>query len=84
MELAVPSRLSGAIRALGHVLVSKQRNQRKQPQQRRSGSLDRQIRPLPLRLEAQALPNLLESGLHLPASYEPGDDQLGLRIEVGA
>ena len=39
---------------------------------------------MPLCLEAQALAHFLESGLHLPASYEPRDDPLGLRIEIGA
>ncbi len=39
---------------------------------------------MPLCLEPQALTHFLESDLHLPASYEPRDDPLGLRIEISA
>src|SRR5215217_2453079 len=40
--------------------------------------------PMPLSLEAQALAHLLKSGLHLPAPHEPGDDPLGVCVEIGA
>src|SRR3954469_8205010 len=39
---------------------------------------------MPLGLEAQALPNLLKSGFHLPAPHEPTDDPFGSCIEIGA
>jgi hypothetical protein len=39
---------------------------------------------MPLCLKPQALMHLLKSALHLPASNEPADDPLGLRIEIGA
>jgi hypothetical protein len=39
---------------------------------------------MPLCLEREALTHFLASGLHLPASHEPRDDPLGLRIDIGA
>ena len=46
--------------------------------------LDRHLRPMPLRLEAQALADLLKRGLHLPAPHEPRDDPRRIGREVGA
>ncbi len=57
---------------------------REQAQKDRRASPDGQLRPMPLCLEAEALTHFLESGLHLPASYEPRDDPLELGIEIGA
>ena len=37
-----------------------------------------------LRLEPQALTNLLKSGLHLPTADEPRDDPPGIGMEVSA
>ncbi len=84
MSLVVAGCSTDGLRALkGHVLVGEEGYQREESQQRRGCPADRLLSPLPLRLEAQALSHLLKSGLHLPASYEPGDDQLWGGIEVG-
>src|SRR3954447_18439558 len=50
---------------------------------RRDGSPDRFLRPMPLRLEDQALPGFLRGRFHLPTPGEPGDDLRRLRVEVG-
>jgi hypothetical protein len=44
----------------------------------------RQLGQLPMRLEVQSLPNFSESARHSPVPYEPPDDLLRLRTEVGA
>src|SRR3712207_9457779 len=64
--------------------MSEQRDHREHGQQRRSGPPDCSLGPMPLSLESQALAHLLESGFHLPPSYKPADDPLGLRTEIGA
>ena len=38
---------------------------------------------MPLRLEAQALADLLKRGLHSPSANKPRDDPLGICLEVG-
>src|SRR5215212_6542095 len=76
MGLLVPGRSTNdhVLALVGHVSVGEERDHREQSQQRRGGPPDRHIRPMPLRLKAQALAHLLECALHLPASYEPRDD----------
>src|SRR3712207_4446297 len=64
--------------------MGEQCDHREKGQQRRSGPLDRPLRPMPLRLEPQALTNLLESSLHLPASDKPRDYPPRIGMEVGA
>src|SRR5215207_8152500 len=84
IALTVPGSSSYCLRALGHVLMSEQRDHREQSQQRRSGPLDRSLGPMPLRLQSQALAYFLEGRLHLPASDEPGNDPLRLGTKIGA
>src|SRR5215218_4655251 len=84
-SIVVPSHSTDGARAfLRHFSVSEERDQGEKAQQCRSGAPDSLLRPLPLRLEAQALAHLLEGGFHLPPPYKPRDDLLGLRAEIGA
>jgi hypothetical protein len=69
---------------VGLVSVGEERDHREQSQQRRGGPPDRQFRPMPLPLKAQALADLLECALHLPASNKPRDDLLRLGGQIGA
>jgi hypothetical protein len=63
--------------------MGEQGNHREQSQQSRDGSSDRQLRPLPLRLESQVPARLLEGHLKLPAHHEPTYYLLRIGIEVG-
>src|SRR4051795_2334671 len=84
MRLLVPCRPSHGV---GHpllLLVGEERNQREEPQQRRGNPPDRPLRPMSLRLKAQALTHLLKGALHLPAPHKPRDDLPRFGISVGA
>ncbi len=61
--------------------MREQGHQRKQPQQGWRRAQDGQVRPLPLRFDAQVGAGLLEGHLHLPMLDEPFHD-LGWRYAV--
>lgn len=54
-----------------------------QSQQRRCCAQYCQVRPLPLRFDAQMLSHFLERGLDPPAKYEATEDSQGVTIEIG-
>jgi hypothetical protein len=84
MSLAVPSYLPESIGRLSrHMVMRKQSDQREQSQQSRCGSPYRQIRPLPLGLEPEMPPCLLEGHFQLPAHHKPTDDLLWVSFKVG-
>src|SRR3712207_5754246 len=84
MSLAVPSYLpESTSRPSRHLLMRKQSDQREQSQESRCGSPYRQIRPLPLGLEPEMPPCLLEGHFQLPAHNKPTDDLLRIGVEVG-
>jgi hypothetical protein len=85
MALLVPGRSTHNVLVLvGLVSVGEERDHREQSQQRRGGPPDRLLRPMPLRLKAQALADLLECALHLPAPNKPRDDLFRLGGQIGA
>src|SRR6202166_2929336 len=59
-------------------------HQRVESKQRRCRAQDGQVRPLPLRLDAQMLSYFLEGCLDPPAAYEALEDCGGLEVKVGA
>src|SRR4051794_18797847 len=70
IRLVVPRRPADGFCAPRHPLVCNERDQREEPQQRRSGPSNRPLRPMPLGFEAKTLTYFLESALHLPAHHE--------------
>src|SRR5829696_4417968 len=71
------------LRTSCHPLVNQQRNEREKGQECRGGSSYRSLRPLPLRLESEMSPHLLEAHLQLPAHHEPGEDLLWIGLKGG-
>ena len=85
MSLVVPSYLpeESTSRPSLQLVVRKQSDQREQSQESRCGSPYRQIRPLPLGLEPEMPPCLLEGHFQLPAHHKPTDYLLRIGVEVG-
>ena len=71
-----PARAAEVVRPQGHKGV--------EAEQRGRGARDGPVRPLPLRLDAQVPPRLLERDLGGPAAHEPGQDVGGRCVRVGA
>ena len=74
-------RIGAAGRA--ELVVGEERHQGEETEQRRGGAGDRTIRPLPLGLDAQVRPHLVEGHFELPAEDEPGEDLQGIGLHVG-
>ena len=55
----------------------------KSPKSAGGRSRDREVRPLPLRLDAEMVAGLLESRLHGPALNEPSENLDRSGVEVG-
>src|SRR5436309_13575299 len=63
--------------------MSKDRDQRKESEQCRSGAQDGKVRPLPLRLHAQMSADLMKGDFHLPSQHKPLEDSLRLSLLIG-
>ncbi len=79
----VPSGRSGFELSRFGEIVGPERNERKQAEQRRSGSKDCLVRPLALGFDAEVSTRFLERDFDLPAADEPGEDVLRTGIEIG-
>ncbi len=68
----------------GVVIVRPERDQGKQAEQGRCGTLDGQFRPLPLCLDAEMTTDLGEGDLDRPAPDEPAENVERIGREIGA
>ena len=73
----------GGLRCL-HQAMCPDGHQGVQSQQRRGCAQDRQIGPLPLRLDTKVLTSFLKRCLQPPTANEKAEDGCGFTIEIGA
>ena len=80
----VPSRLADGKRLLTQQLMCEHGHERKEAQQGRGGARNGQIRPLPLRLDAQMSTHFMKGDLDRPAQDKPLEDLDSLCLLIGA
>jgi hypothetical protein len=82
-HFGILSRLTSRQRLTLEQLMSKDRDQRKEYQQSRSGAQDGKVGPLSLRRRAQMSTYLMECHIHLLSQNKPLQDGLSLSLLIG-